>query len=305
MNTNKPTLVIMAAGMGSRFGGCKQITPVDEAGHVIMDYSIYDALQAGFGKIVCVIKPEMEADFRAVIGDRIAEKANIAYAYQTIDRLPEGYSVPDGRMKPWGTAHAVLCAADQIEGDFAAINADDFYGRGAFQAAADFLSGEHAANEHAMVGYLIENTLTENGYVSRGVCEADKNGMLKVITERIHIEPRAGGAAYIEDDGAEVFIPAGTRVSMNMWAFSHSILEEMKQRFITFLNTKAVENPMKAEYYLPSVPDALIHEGKARVHLLETREKWYGVTYHEDLAAVQQAMSALRNNGVYPRDLWK
>lgn len=301
---NKPTLVIMAAGMGSRFGGCKQITPVDEAGHVIMDYSIYDALQAGFGKIVCVIKPEMEADFRAVIGDRIAKKADVAYAYQTIDRLPEGYSVPEGRVKPWGTAHAVLCAADEIEGDFAAINADDFYGRGAFRAAADFLRGDHAENEHAMVGYLIENTLTENGYVSRGVCEGDSDGMLRVITERVHIEPRPGGAAYIEEGEGEVFIPAGTRVSMNMWAFSHSILDEMRERFITFLNTRAVENPLKAEYYLPSVPDALIREGKARVHLLETKERWYGVTYHEDLAAVQAAMARLRAQGVYPEKLW-
>ena len=301
---NKPTLVIMAAGMGSRFGGCKQITPVDEAGHVIMDYSIYDALQAGFGKIVCVIKPEMEADFRAVIGDRIAKKADVADAYQTNDRLPEGYSVPEGRVKPWGTAHAVLCAADEIEGDFAAINADDFYGRGAFRAAADFLRGDHAENEHAMVGYLIENTLTENGYVSRGVCEGDSDGMLRVITERVHIEPRPGGAAYIEEGEGEVFIPAGTRVSMNMWAFSHSILDEMRERFITFLNTRAVENPLKAEYYLPSVPDALIREGRARVHLLETKERWYGVTYHEDLAAVQDAMARLRAQGVYPEKLW-
>lgn len=301
---NKPTLVIMAAGMGSRFGGCKQITPVDDAGHVIMDYSIYDALQAGFGRIVCVIKPEMEADFRAVIGDRIAKHAEIAYAYQTIDRLPEGYSVPEGRVKPWGTAHAVLCAADKIDGDFAAINADDFYGRSAFKAAADFLRGDHAGNEHAMVGYLIENTLTENGYVSRGVCRADENGLLQEITERVHIEPRDGGAAYIEDGEKEVFIPAGTKVSMNMWAFGNDILDEMKRRFVDFLDTKAVENPLKAEYYLPSVPDALIREGKGSVRLLETRERWYGVTYHEDLAAVQAAMAKLRAEGVYPEKLW-
>lgn len=301
---NKPTLVIMAAGMGSRFGGCKQITPVDEAGHVIMDYSIFDALTAGFGKIVCVIKPEMEVDFRGVIGDRIAKKANVAYAYQTIDRLPQGYSVPEGRVKPWGTAHAVLCAADEIEGDFCAINADDFYGRRAFQAAADFLMGGHLENQHAMVGYRIENTLTENGYVSRGVCEADADGMLSKITERIHIEPREGGAVYIEEGEAEVFIPAGSLVSMNMWAFRHGILDEMKARFVDFLNTRAVENPLKAEYYLPSVPDALIREGKAQVRLLETAEKWYGVTYHEDLAAVQAAMSEMRANGVYPEKLW-
>lgn len=301
---NQPTLVIMAAGMGSRFGGCKQITPVDDYGHVIMDYSIFDALAAGFGRIVCVIKPEMEADFRAVIGDRIAQRTELAYAYQTIDRLPAGYRVPEGRVKPWGTAHAVLCAAEAIEGDFAAINADDFYGRGAFQAAADFLIAPHAENEHAMVGYLIENTLTENGYVSRGVCQADDRGLLQTITERTHIEPRIGGAAYIEEGEDAVFIPAGTMVSMNMWAFSHGILDEMQRRFRVFLDTRAAENPLKAEYYLPSVPDMLIREGKARVHLLETQERWYGVTYHEDLAEVQAAMARLRKQGVYPEKLW-
>lgn len=302
---NQPTLVIMAAGMGSRFGGCKQITPVDDQGHVIMDYSIFDALAAGFGRIVCVIKPEMEADFRAVIGDRIAKKAELVYAYQTLDRLPAGYRVPEGRVKPWGTAHAVLCAADAIEGDFAAINADDFYGRGAFQAAANFLKAPHAENEHAMVGYLIENTLTENGYVSRGVCQADEGGLLQTITERTHIEPRAGGAAYIEEGEDEVFIPAGTKVSMNMWAFSHGILDEMQRIFCAFLDKQAAENPLKAEYYLPSVPDLLIRAGKARVHLLETQERWYGVTYHEDLAEVQAAMARLREQGVYPEKLWR
>jgi len=301
---NKPTLVIMAAGMGSRFGGCKQITPVDEHGHVIMDYSIFDALRAGFGKVVCVIKPEMEEDFRAVIGDRIAAHIPVAYAYQTIDRLPEGFSVPEGREKPWGTAHAVLCAADEIPGDFAAINADDFYGASAFRAAADFLMADHPENLHAMVGYRIENTLTENGYVSRGVCETDEKGMLTRITERVHIEARPGGAAYIEEGEDEVFIPEGTLVSMNMWAFSHSILEEMKARFVTFLNTRAAENPLKAEYYLPSVPDMLIREGRAQVRMLDTRERWYGMTYQDDLAKVQAAMRAKRENGEYPACLW-
>ena len=304
MNTNKPTLVIMAAGMGSRFGGCKQITPVDQQGHIIIDYSIFDAVRAGFGKVICVIKPEMENDFRAAIGDRIARHVDLHYAYQTIDRLPEGYSVPEGRIKPWGTAHAVLCAADQIEGDFIAINADDFYGSGAFRAAHDFLVSDHRENEHAMVGYLIENTLTENGYVSRGVCEVDENGLLTGINERVHIEPRKGGAAYIEEGEKEVFIPAGTRVSMNMWAFSHSILDEMKKLFVDFLNTKAVENPLKAEYYLPSVPGALIQEGKASVRVLSTTERWYGVTYQDDLPKVQQAMICLHEVGLYPDNLW-
>ena len=301
---NKPTLVIMAAGMGSRFGGCKQITPVDEHGHVIMDYSIFDALRAGFGRVVCVIKPEMEADFRAVIGDRIARYIPVDYAYQTIDRIPEGFHVPEGRVKPWGTGHAVLCAAEKIPGDFAAINADDFYGATAFQAAAGFLTGDHPENLHAMVGYRIENTLTENGYVSRGICETDEKGMLSSITERLHIEPREGGAAYIEEGEDEVFIPAGTRVSMNMWAFSHSVLDEMKRLFTEFLETRAVENPLKAEFYLPGIPDSLIHAGKAQVRMLETGERWYGVTYRDDLEKVQSALKKLREDGVYPGGLW-
>jgi len=304
MNSAKPTLVIMAAGMGSRFGGCKQITPIDDQGHIIIDYSIFDAIRAGFGKVICVIKPEMEADFRAAIGDRISRDVDLHYAYQTIDRLPEGFSVPEGRIKPWGTAHAVLCAADQIEGDFIAINADDYYGAGAFRAARDFLVSDHAADEHAMVGYLIENTLTENGYVSRGVCAVDENGLLTGINERVHIEPRDGGAAYTEDGENYVFIPAGTRVSMNMWAFSHSILEEMKQRFVAFLQNEAVANPLKAEYFLPGVPGALIREGKATVRVLETTERWYGVTYHDDLPKVQQAMRCMREAGRYPEKLW-
>ena len=195
----------------------------------------------------------------------------------------------------------MLCAADQIEGDFAAINADDFYGAGAFAAAADFLKAPHAPNEHAMVGYLIENTLTENGYVSRGVCEGE-NGLLRTITERVHIEPRPGGAAYIEPEAGEVFIPAGTKVSMNLWAFSHGILDEMRAGFVRFL--EGMPDPLRSEYYLPSVPDRLIREKRARVHLLETGERWYGVTYHEDLAAVQAAMERLRAAGAYPEMLW-
>ena len=301
---NKPTLVIMAAGLGSRFGGCKQITPVDDRGHAIIDYSIYDALRAGFGRIVCVIKPEMEADFRAAIGDRIAKHAELVYAYQTLDRLPEGFAVPEGRVKPWGTAHAVLCAADAIEGDFAAINADDYYGPGAFHLACDFLAAPHDGGDHAMVGYRIENTLTENGHVSRGVCSVDENGMLRSIDERLRIEPREGGAAFTEDGENYSFIPAGTKVSMNLWAFRHGILDEMKQRFVNFLNTNAVENPLKAEFYLPSVPDALIREGRASVRVLETGERWYGVTYREDLEKVQAAMAELRRSGVYPEKLW-
>ena len=300
---NKPTLVIMAAGMGSRFGGCKQITPVDDAGHVIIDFSIYDAVRAGFGRVVCIIKPEMEADFRAAIGDRIAPFVELKYAYQQIDMLPDGYSVPEGRVKPWGTGHAVLCAAGCIDGPFAVINADDFYGRGAFQAACDFLSAPHAPNEHAMVAYRVENTLTENGSVSRGVCSAE-NGLLTGVVERTKIVPRPGGAAFIEDE-TETFLPNGTPVSMNLWAFQHSILDELKNRFTAYLDENLPKNPMKCEYFLPLIPNALIHEGAGSVRVLDTDERWFGVTYHDDLAKVQAAIREMKQKGLYPEKLWQ
>lgn len=299
---SKPTLVIMAAGMGSRFGGCKQITPVDDAGQVIIDYSIYDALQAGFGKVVCIIKHEMEDDFRAAIGDRIAPHIQLEYAYQSVDALPEGYAVPEGRTRPWGTGHAVLCAADHIDGPFAVINADDFYGRDAFRAACAFLSAPHAASEHAMVAYRVENTLTENGSVSRGVC-SERDGLLTGIVERTQIVPRPGGAAFIED-GTETFLPAGTPVSMNLWAFQHSILDELRARFPRYLDENLPVNPMKCEYFLPLVPNALIQEGTGCVHVLQTSERWFGVTYHDDLAQVQSAIRTMKAEGRYPERLW-
>ena len=299
---NKPTLVIMAAGMGSRFGGCKQITPVDSDGHLIIDYSIFDAVRAGFGSVVCVIKPEMEADFRAAIGDRISRRVDLKYAYQTLDRLPAGYSIPEGRTKPWGTAHAVLCAKELVPGTFAAINADDFYGSGAFLEAANFLSSPHAENEHAMVAYRVENTLTENGSVSRGVC-AVENGLLTGVVERTKIVPCEGGAKFIEGE-SETFLPAGTPVSMNMWAFSHSMLDEMQARFPKWLDENLAKNPMKCEYFLPLIPNLLIQEGKGKVHVRNTDERWYGVTYHADLEKVQAAIEAMRASGKYPKKLW-
>ncbi len=297
------TLVVMAAGLGSRFGGMKQIAPVDREGDIIMDFSIFDALRAGFDRIVCVIRPENEKDFHEALGRRIARKAQLEYAYQTLDMLPEGFALPEGRKKPWGTAHAVLCAADKIPGPFAAINADDFYGRGAFAAIAEFLRAPGDENIHAMVGYNVENTLTENGYVSRGVCAVDADGMLQGITERVHIEKRPGGAAFLEN-GQETFIPAGTVVSMNMWGFRHNILDAMRTQFVDFLTDDLPHNPEKAEYYLPAVPNRLIREGKARVKMLNTAERWYGVTYSEDMPTVQAAIAAMKAQGVYPAELW-
>lgn len=301
----KPTLVIMAAGMGSRFGGNKQIAPVDDAGHIIIDFSIFDAVRAGFGRVICVIKPEMEADFRRAIGDRIASCVDLRYAYQTLDNLPAGFSVPEGRQKPWGTGHAVLCALPQVEGPFAVINADDFYGAGAFRAAAGFLSAEGDASEHAMVAYNIENTLTENGSVSRGVC-AGKDGYLTDITERTTIEVRPGGAAYTEDGGANwTFIPAGTPVSMNLWAFRSGVLDAFPRLFEDFLRNDVPRNPLKAEYYLPNVPKSLIATGAGRVRLLNTDERWYGMTYREDAEKVRAAIEGMKAKGLYPRKLWE
>ena len=297
-----PILVIMAAGMGSRFGGCKQITPVDDNGHAILDFSVYDAVRAGFGKVVMIIKPEMEADFRAAIGDRIAKKVPLEYAYQTLDTLPEGFQVPEGRVKPWGTGHAIYCAAKHIDAPFAAINADDFYGYYGFKVAANFLKADGPENEHAMVAYRVENTLTENGSVSRGVCEV-KDGMLSGIVERTTIVPREGGAAFIED-GVETFLANGTPVSMNLWAFRPSILTELRNRFRGWLETNVPKNPLKCEYYLPLIPNAIIQEKLGAVRVLETGAKWFGVTYHDDLARVQAAVKAMKDAGEYPEELW-
>ena len=299
------SLVVMAAGLGSRYGGLKQIAPVDPNGHILMDYSIYDALRAGFDRVVCIIKPEMREDFYEVIGHRLEKHVEVRYAYQRLDNLPAGYSVPEGRTKPWGTAHALLCAKEQIDAPFAVINADDVYGRDAFAAIAAFLREKHGAGEHAMVGYRIENTLTENGHVARGVCETDENGFLRGVTERTHIEPREGGAAFTEDGEHFTFVPAGTIVSMNLWGFQPGVMEEIDRRFAPWLDETLPVNPLKGEYFLPLIPNALIHEGKGSVRVLSTHEKWYGVTYHDDMPKLQAALAGMRADGVYPEGLWR
>lgn len=300
----QPTLVIMAAGLGSRYGGLKQIAPVDEQGHILIDYSIYDALRAGFRNVICIIKPEMEQEFHEVIGRRIAPFIPVSYAYQQLNRLPDGFAIPEGRTKPWGTAHAVLCAKQLIDAPFAVINADDFYGRGAFEKIAGFLCAGRAPNEHAMVGYRIENTLTENGHVARGVCRQDENGLLKTVVEQTHIEPREGGAAYTEDGATFTFVPAGTIVSMNLWGFQTSILDEIEGRFPAWLNQNIPTNPLKCEYFLPLIPNALIDEGRASVEVLDTHEKWYGITYQPDMPRVKEALAQMKADGQYPAELW-
>lgn len=301
----KPTLVIMAAGMGSRFGGLKQMTPVDEQGHFIMDYSIFDAVRAGFGKVVCVIKEEMHDQFDALIGQRVRGHVELAYAYQSLDRIPYGCTIPEGRVKPWGTGHAVLCAAHEIDGPFAVINADDFYGYEAFKTMADFLSAPQPADRLAMVGYALENTLTENGSVSRGVCEVDAKGLLTAITERTTIEKRPDGAAFTEDGGQTwTALTGDTVVSMNLWGFQRPVLDRMARMFRTFLTDTVPNNPLKAEFYLPLLPNAMIAEGSGSVQVLTSDAKWYGVTYKEDLPGVVASIATLKDSGKYPEQLW-
>lgn len=305
----KPVLVVMAAGMGSRYGGLKQIDPVDSDGHIIIDFSIYDAVKAGFEKVVFIIKKENEADFKEVIGDRLSKYVEVAYVYQDLYNLPSGYEVPEGRVKPWGTGHAVLSCIDEVDGPMAVINADDYYGSHAFSMAYDFLAQTEDTDEayqYMMVGYKLENTLTENGHVARGVCVTDENDCLVKIDERTRIEKRPGGAAYTEDDGATwVKIPEGSTVSMNMWGFSASILQELKARFAKFLDTNLEKNPLKCEYFLPFVVDELLAEKKASVKVMKSMDRWYGVTYKEDKPVVMTAIQKLKDQGLYPQKLWE
>ena len=303
----KPVLVIMAAGMGSRYGGLKQMDPVDENGHIIMDFSIYDAISAGFEKVVFIIKKENEALFKECVGDRVAKKMQVEYVFQDLHNLPEGYIVPEGREKPWGTGHAVLSCLSAVDGPFAVINADDYYGREAFQIIYDFLT-THQDDEkyqYTMVGYYLKNTLTENGHVARGVCIADEEGKLTGITERTRIEKHADGPAYTEDDGETwTKLPEDTIVSMNMWGFTSGILQELNNRFARFLEENLRKNPLKCEYFLPFVVDELLKENKAEVTVLKSPDRWYGVTYKEDKPVVVEAIKNMRSAGLYPQGNW-
>ena len=304
----KPVLVIMAAGMGSRYGGLKQIDPVDEDGHIIMDFSIYDAKRAGFEKVVFIIKRENEDDFKEAVGRRIEKVMEVAYVFQELSNIPDGFEIPQGRIKPWGTAHAVLSAIDEIDGPFAVINADDYYGRHAFQAIYDYLT-THEDDEkyrYTMVGYRLKNTVTDNGHVARGVCGLNADKELVNVTERTRIEKRNGGIEYSENDGKTwTKIDGDTLVSMNMWGFTHSILEEIRDGFPAFLESGLKENPLKCEYFLPAVVSTLLEEGRATVKVLESEDKWYGVTYKEDKPVVVAAVQELKDKGLYPQRLWE
>lgn len=306
----EPALIIMAAGMGSRFGGLKQIEPIGSQGEILLDFSLYDAMMAGFKKVIFVIKRENEEDFRRLIDERAGRYLETQYAYQELDDLPEGFTPPEGRAKPWGTGHAVLAARHLIDGPVAVINADDYYGPGAFQSMYDFLEKveDGEVYHYCMVGYKLENTLTENGYVSRGICQLSPQSMLTKVTERTHIQWMGEEIVFVDEDkeGKHCHIlPRGTTVSMNFWGFTPSIMKEMENRFRIFLEKTMKENPLKGEYFLPGVVDQLIQEGKADVKVLPSMDRWYGVTYKGDKEGVASALQSMKDKGEYPDKLWR
>jgi NDP-sugar pyrophosphorylase family protein len=304
----KPVLVIMAAGMGSRYGGLKQIDSIDAYGNKIIDYSIFDAVQAGFETVVFIIKKAIEKEFRENIGDRIAAHVNVEYVYQELDHLPVGCQVPEGRVKPWGTGHAILCCQDVIDGPFAVINADDYYGKSAFVSIYNQLSeiSDSEKYQYTMVGYRLYNTLTENGHVARGVCTISEDGKLADIHERTRIEKQGDKARFTEDDGKTwTELSEDTVISMNMWGFTKSIIKELDERFAVFLDKELPGNPLKCEYFLPFVVDELLKEYKAEVTVLKSVDRWYGVTYKEDKETVVNAIRELKKTGIYPERLWE
>lgn len=309
-DNQKPILVIMAAGMGSRYGGLKQIDPVGNNGQLLLDYSLFDAYRAGFRTVVFVIKKEIEDAFRKAIGERFAHTFEVKYAFQELNDLPEGYAVPEKRTKPWGTAHAILAARGVVDGPFAVINADDYYGPDAFKKIYDYLDNNRDTGdrmEFCMVGYLLGNTVTEHGHVARGICTEDDAHFLKAVVERTRIEKDgADDARFTEDGGATwTSLPADTIVSMNLWGLSKGFMKEAWNRFPVFLEKALAENPEKGEYFLPSVISQLVNEGKAQAKVLQSHDKWYGVTYQEDKPKVCAAIADMTASGLYPDSLWE
>lgn len=301
----KPVLVVMAAGAGSRYGGLKQIDPVGPNGQLIIDYSIYDAKRAGFETVVFVIKKAIDEAFREAIGSRMEKQMRVIYAYQELDDLPEGYCVPEGRTKPWGTAHAILAARHVVDGPFAVINADDYYGPEGLRRIFEYLSASEDERAYALAGYRLRNTVTEHGTVARGVCQEDENHNLLAVTERTKIEKFGEDGRFTEDDGKTwEFLPGDTLVSMNLWGLGASFMREAQGQFGETLDKILVENPVKGEFLLPSVISRLLEEKKAWVRVLPSGDKWYGVTYQEDKPVVQAAIRKMTDEGLYPEHLW-
>lgn len=304
--SNKPVLVVLAAGMGSRYGGLKQIDPVGSHGEAILDYSIYDAYEAGFRTAVILIKEAIREDFMSTVGVRLAKSPmEIRYAYQELHKLPAGYTVPEGRVKPFGTGHAVICAGEQVgDAPFAVINADDYYGKAAFKTIFNFLSTSADPCGYCMVGYRLDKTVTDNGSVARGICATDEQGYLTGITEQTRIEKYDGGIHYTEDGETWVDLAPDTIVSMNLMGFQPSFLQEAKSRFPAFLDKALAENPMKGEYFLPSIVQQLLTEGKATMKMLTSPDQWYGVTYAADKPVVVAALADMTRQGLYPDGLF-
>ena len=304
--SNKPVLVVLAAGMGSRYGGLKQIDPVGSHGEAILDYSIYDAYEAGFRTAVILIKEAIREDFMSTVGVRLAKSPmEIRYAYQELHKLPAGYTVPEGRVKPFGTGHAVICAGEQVgDAPLAVINADDYYGKAAFKTIFNFLSTSADPYGYCMVGYRLDKTVTDNGSVARGICATDDQGYLTGITEQTRIEKYDGGIHYTEDGETWVDLAPDTTVSMNLMGFQPSFLQEAKSRFPAFLDKALAENPMKGEYFLPSIVQQLLTEGKATMKMLTSPDQWYGVTYAADKPVVVAALADMTRQGLYPDGLF-
>ena len=302
---NKPVLVVLAAGMGSRYGGLKQIDALGGNGEAILDYSIYDAYQAGFRTAVILIKEAIREDFMATVGKRLASSPmEIRYAYQELNKLPAGYSVPEGRVKPFGTGHAIICAGEEVgNAPFVVINADDFYGRTAFQKMYEFLSAATDPFDYCMVGYELGKTVTDNGSVARGVCSTDAQGNLTTITERTRIEKYPGGIHFTEDGETWTDLPADTTVSMNFMGFMPSFLEEAKALFPKALDEILAKNPLKGEYFLPAIVQQMLTEGRATMKVLTSPDKWYGVTYAADKPVVVEALKKMTQEGLYPEKL--
>jgi len=300
----KPVLVVLAAGMGSRYGGLKQIDPVGPHGEIIIDYSLYDAYRAGFRKVVFIINHRIEQDFMDTIGKRAAALMETDFVFQELDAcLPEGASVPEGRKKPWGTAHAILCCMDKINGPFAVINSDDYYGVGAYRVLYDRLTrceDRNGVGDYAMVGFRLKNTLTEHGSVARGVCETDSEGRLTAIMERTRIAIIDGHPAFTENGTDWTELPEDNLVSMNMWGLTPSVLTAIKERFVSFMKEEVPANPEKSEMYIPMEVSRLLKSGKCTVDVLSSADRWYGVTYKEDKPSVAAAMKKLTEQGVYP-----
>lgn len=298
------TLVIMAAGMGSRYGGIKQLEPVGPSGEIIMDYSIYDAIEAGFDKVVFITRRDLEKDFKEVIGNRIEKIVKVEYVFQELDNLPDGFTKPEGRTKPWGTGQAVLCCKDVVKEPFAVINADDYYGKEAFKIVYEFLNSDcYGTNQYCMAGYQVGNTLSENGSVTRGICQVNEGGILVDIIETSGIEPAGDHAVAKNSANEEITIALDRVVSMNMWGFKPSLFEALDKGFIAFLSELG-DNELKKEYLLPTLVGDLIKEKQAEVFVLESLDRWFGVTYKEDKEFVVKSFKALIDRGVYPARLF-